>query len=341
MSTELNPSALSHYTQLQPDIILDAIESLGLYPRASLLALNSYENRVYQVAMEEGSPLVVKFYRPERWSDEQILEEHGFCFELQDFEIPVVVPMQFNGTSLHNFMGYRFALFESRGGRNLEVENNEHLTLMGRLLARIHLVGESRLFKLRPNVNVDTYGWESLKTVLSSGYIPHGLELPYQTIAKQLCMACERIFNEVGELDLLRLHADCHPANVMWTDCNAHFVDFDDARNGPAIQDLWMMVTGEGEQLTKAFDALMDGYQDFRDFDRREVRLIEPFRALRMLHYTSWLCQRWVDPSFKHNFPWFITQQYWEEQILMLKEQLFLIDNPPLKSISVNLGNSW
>ncbi len=336
MSKNNTESCLNHYTRLQPEMIMDAIEGVGLSPQLSLLPLNSYENRVYQVAMEEGNPLVVKFYRPDRWSDEQILEEHDFCKELISLEIPVVAPIVLEQKTLHHFNGYRFSLFESKGGRNLEIENLEHLEIMGRLLARIHLLGEKKQFASRPNIDVNSYGWKSLEIIVNSHYIPMGLDLPFKTIAEQICESCETVFSQHGAINLLRLHGDCHPSNVMWTDKGAHFVDFDDARNGPAVQDLWMMITGDQNSMMQSFTALMDGYNDFRSFDLKEIRLLEPLRGLRMLHYMAWLCQRWTDPSFPHNFPWFQTQRYWEDQILELKEQLYLINNPTLELSSFN-----
>ncbi len=337
-NSKIITNSLIHYTNLTPDRILDAVESLGLYPEASLLPLNSYENRVYQLRMEDGSRLVAKFYRPERWSDLQILEEHQFCFELTELELPVVAPMIINGKSLHEHEGYRFSLFESRGGRTLEIEKLEHLKWMGRFIARIHNVGHKQSFTERLTIDVKSYGWDAIEIIKSSGYLPMELQNQYLTIANQVCQACENVFQSIKGIDTFRLHGDCHPSNVLWSDKGPHFVDFDDARNGPAIQDLWMLLSGDEEQMREQWHVILEGYEDFRDFDDKEIALIEPLRGLRMLHYCGWLSSRWQDPSFQHNFPWFTGHRYWEEQILSLKEQLAAIQQPPLK---VMIGNDF
>lgn len=319
------------YLSLTPDVVLSAIESMGYECDGKLLALNSYENRVYQVGVEGGTFLVAKFYRPNRWSDEAILEEHQYSIELQDHELPVVAPLAIaGGQTLHEYEGFRFAIFPRQGGRWPEFDDLENLRQMGRLLARIHAVGSTSQFQYRQRLSVEVMGRKSIEYIRSNGFIPPELENAYQTLTDDLVCHIEQVFERVGSIPYLRIHGDCHPGNVLWTDNGPHFVDLDDCCMGPAIQDLWMLLDGDHEHKEQQVTVLLEGYSQFNDFDPVQLQLIEPLRTLRMIHYSAWLARRWDDPAFQQNFPWFNSQRYWEEQILMLREQAFLLTEPAL-----------
>ncbi|MFT5236148.1 MAG: Ser/Thr protein kinase RdoA (MazF antagonist) [Shewanella sp.] len=327
-----NQGAAFHYQALTPDLILDAIESLGIYPETGLLALNSYENRVYQFRCDNGIRYVVKFYRPERWSNEQIQEEHDFSQSLFDEEIPVATPMIINGRSLHEYKGFRFALFPSIGGRSFEVDNLEQLEATGRFIGRIHQFSQQGKFKHRDLVNPQVLGDQSLLWLKESGHVPSSLVLPYFTIVEQVLDKAKEIWSRQNPKQI-RLHGDLHPGNILWTPDGPGFVDLDDARTGPAIQDLWMMITGDREQKQLQLEILLEAYEEFCDFDTKELTLIEPLRAMRMLHYNAWLSRRWEDPAFPMNFPWYGEERYWEQQILSFKEQLAVLNEPALSLI--------
>ena len=319
------------YAGLGPDDILDAVDSIGYRCDGHFLALNSYENRVYQVGIEDQAPLIAKFYRPGRWSDEAIIEEHDFTLELAEHEIPVIPPLQGDdGTTLYHHNAFRFALFPRHGGRAPELDNPDHLEQVGRYLGRIHAVGEVRDFAHRPTFDIQHFGVDSVQTVLHCGLLPQELEIPYRTLAEDLLERIRTCFARAGELRYLRLHGDCHPGNILWTDSGPHIVDFDDARMGPAIQDLWMFLSGDRRYMTARLADLLVGYTDFHDFDPRELHLVEALRTLRMMHYAAWIARRWNDPAFPLAFPWFGSNRYWEEHILTLREQAALMDEPPL-----------
>ena len=313
------------YANLTPDRILDAIESVGIVPDCSLLALNSYENRVYRFADQDEERFVIKIYRPERWSEQQILEEHDFTLALAAEEIPVVPPLVRDGNTLFWHEGYCFALFPNRGGRILDLEQTDQLQWLGRFMARIHNVGALKPFSHRGQLTTTTFGHSNLACLQACEQLPDALREPYLTIVEQVLSLCEQQAAALNNCSTLRLHGDCHQGNVLWTDAGPHFVDFDDSIMGPAVQDLWMLVCGEGEQKLKQWDALIEGYNEFREFNVSELNIIETLRALRMINYTAWLAKRWIDPAFQVNFPWFDGGQYWENQILLLKEQYALI----------------
>lgn len=313
------------YYQLNPETVLSAVESCDLQLDGSLLALNSYENRVYRLADVDGNRFVAKFYRPGRWTDEQILEEHQFASQLAELEIPVVAPMAFGGQTLLSWLGFRFTLFPCVSGREPDLESTEHLQQLGRYLGRIHALGATELFHFRPTLDVTTYGEQSIETILQSDQLPADLLPAYEAIARQL-LDMILVRYEVYQPDWsIRIHADFHPGNILWSQNGPYLVDLDDARNGPAIQDLWMLVGADPEHQASRFDDLLSGYEEFREFPLAQVQLIEPLRALRMLHYCAWLARRWQDPSFQYHFPWFADSKYWEQQILQLKEQLSLL----------------
>ncbi|MGE5027976.1 MAG: serine/threonine protein kinase [Betaproteobacteria bacterium] len=319
------------YQDLTPDRLLNAVESIGFRCDGRLLALNSYENRVYQVGIEDGPPLVVKFYRPQRWSDEAILEEHAFTLELAEREIPVVAPLADSASrTLHEFEGFRFALYPRRPGRAPELDDPDTLAWMGRFIGRIHAVGSIRPFAHRPALTVESFGDESFHYLMEHGFIPPDLEATYRSVVEDVLGRVRASFARAGEVPMIRLHGDCHPGNVLWTDDGPHFVDFDDCRMGPAIQDLWMLLSGDRAAMNIQLLDVIEGYREFHDFHPRELHLVEALRTLRMIHYSAWLARRWDDPAFPASFPWFNTQRYWQDQILALREQAALLDEPPL-----------
>jgi Ser/Thr protein kinase RdoA (MazF antagonist) len=295
-----------------------------------LLALGSYENRVYQVWQEDGPPVVAKFYRPGRWSEAQIREEHAFVAELAAREIPAIAPIARDGETLHAFGGFRFSVYPKCGGRPPELEDRATLEWLGRFLGRIHAVGALSSFAHRPAIGVDTFGVAPRDFLLAHRFVPADLLPAWESIAALALEGARRAFDRAGDVRALRLHGDCHAGNVLWTDAGPHFVDFDDARSGPAVQDLWMLLSGDRVAMTRSLAAVLDGYEDFADFDRRELLLVEALRTLRLIHYSAWIAMRWDDPAFPAAFPWFGTQRYWQDRILELREQVALMDEPPL-----------
>lgn len=325
------PHRTHPFSTLTPAFIMDAVESQGFVCDCRTLALNSYENRVYQVGIEEGEPLVAKFYRPGRWSDGQIAEEHAFCAELADHELPVVAPWRnAEGRSLFHHEGFRFALYPRQGGRAPEFDNLDNLLVLGRFLGRMHRIGAVSPFTHRPTLDSRSFGHESV-ALIRDCFIPPELRESYTAVTGMLLEAVDALFTEAGEVRYLRTHGDCHAGNVLWRDDAPHFVDFDDARMAPAVQDLWMMLSGDRPRKLAQLDALMEGYTEFNGFDPRELRLIEPLRALRVLHYSAWLARRWEDPIFPATFPWFNTPRYWNDHIIELREQVAALAEPPLE----------
>jgi len=326
-----SPDEISDFYDLGPSEILDAVEMLGLKVDGSLLALNSYENRVYRVGIESDRPVVVKFYRPQRWTNETILEEHHFALELAEVDIPVVAPLQGpDGDSLYFHAGHRFAVFPCLGGRTPELNGGDDYVLMGRFIGRIHAVGALKAFKHRPTVDIDSYATQSYQYLLEKGFVPTELELAYRSLVEDVLPVLEASYQQAGALRNIRLHGDCHASNILWTDQGPHFVDLDDCRTGPAIQDLWMLLNGSRQDMTAQIADLLDGYTEFYEFEPRELHLVEALRTMRLLHYSAWLARRWDDPAFPRTFPWFNTNRYWEEQILALREQFAMLQEPAL-----------
>jgi Ser/Thr protein kinase RdoA (MazF antagonist) len=326
------------YALLTPDRVLDALASVGFIGDGRLLSLNSYENRVYQVWLDASpvdappmSAVVAKFYRPARWTDDQIAEEHNFVAELAEREIPVVAALPAQGSrTLHEFEGFRFAVYRKCGGRAPELEDKATLEWMGRFIGRMHAVGATADYRKRPAIDVTTFGEEPRDWLLAHQFIPDDLTEAWTTVVAQALDGVRRCFERAGEYRPLRLHGDCHAGNVLWADAGPSFVDFDDSRMGPAIQDLWMLLSGDARDMSQQCRAVLAGYEDFCDFDDREVHLVEALRTLRLIHYSAWIARRWDDPAFPAAFPWFNTQRYWQDRVLELREQISAMQEAPI-----------
>lgn len=370
-----SPSSAHPYDALTPDAVQDALLGLGLACDGRLQALSSYENRVYLAGLEDGGSVVAKFYRPGRWSEAQILEEHAFAAELKEAEVPVVAPLLLRGRSLHACTAaaldgadgtdgmaqpvhFFFSVSPRRGGRAPELDDAEVLEWIGRFLARLHEVGARRPFTQRPALDAQRFGFEPLRWLLASGMVPLDAQSAWQGACEEaLAMVQARYTEALHGLSLIRLHGDCHAGNVLWTPLDAdetagkqsaagalatspvaraaaapgpHFVDLDDACMGPAVQDLWMLLSGDRAQRGGQLSRLLDGYEQMRPFDRRELALIEPLRTLRLIHYSAWLARRWADPTFPRNFPWFGSTDYWQGQARQLREQIEAMQEDPL-----------
>ncbi|MFO6420710.1 serine/threonine protein kinase [Hylemonella sp. W303a] len=382
-AARVSPSSAHPYDALTPDVVQDALLALGLPCDGRLQALSSYENRVYLAGLDDGGSVVAKFYRPGRWSEAQILEEHAFAAELTAAEVPVVAPLLLQGRSLHVCEAaatveggkdvaaqadagagftqrFFFSVSPRRGGRAPELDDADVLEWIGRFLARLHEVGARQPFAQRPALDAQRFGFEPLRWLLDSGMIPLDAQSAWQGACEDaLALVQARYTEPLRDLALLRLHGDCHAGNVLWTPLESdqssarapashgtaslsstqastgtapgpHFVDLDDACMGPAVQDLWMLLSGDRAQRTGQMSCLLDGYEQMRPFDRRELALIEPLRTLRLIHYSAWLARRWADPTFPRNFPWFGSTDYWQGQARMLQEQIEAMQEEPL-----------
>jgi Ser/Thr protein kinase RdoA (MazF antagonist) len=326
------------YETLTPDVVMDALASVGLHGDGRLLALSSYENRVYQVHLEDAheglNAVVAKFYRPGRWTREQILEEHSFAAELMAAEVPAVGPLLLNGQTLHDFGDFSFSVSPRRGGRAPELDDAEVLEWIGRFLARIHRVGASRPFTTRPALDIHSFGIEPRDWLLAHDMIPMDVQSTWARRCDEalaIIRATDLGLRGDSATSMIRLHGDCHPGNILWTPGEGpHFVDLDDSRTGPAVQDFWMLLSGDRAQRQKQLGPLVDGYEMFREFDRAELALVEPLRTLRLIHYSAWLARRWDDPIFPINFPWFGSSDYWQGQVQMLEEQIEAMEEAPL-----------
>ncbi len=318
------------FYDLGPEQVLQAVESMGFDCNGHQLGLNSYENRVYQIGLDDDSSIVAKFYRPGRWSDAAIVEEHHFTLELEALDIPVVPPLLIDDNSLFHFNSHRFSLYPLKAGRAPDLESKAHLEQLGRFIGRIHALGETADFEHRPELNVHTFGDDAYEFLMENGFIPVELEKAYETLAEDLLDTVEARFSAIDPQQI-RLHGDGHQGNILWKHNAPYILDFDDARMGPAVQDLWMFLSGDRGNQSATLDTLLTAYSQFYDFDCRELSLIEPLRTLRMMHHAAWLAERWDDPAFKRAFPWFNTQQYWEDHILTLKEQAAAMQEEPLQ----------
>lgn len=326
MSSQTNPHP---YEALTPEMVIDAVESTGYLTDLRIFPLNSYENRVYQVGIEDAEPIIAKFYRPQRWNNAQILEEHAFGYELEEAEIPVVTPMRFDGESLLEHKGFRFSLYPRKGGHAPELDDLDNQLILGRLVGRIHAVGAQRPFEHRPTLDIESFGEQSY-AFIRDNFIPDELRVAYTSLCDDLLAKIRQVFAE-HPAKTIRVHGDCHVGNILWRGEFPHFVDLDDSRMAPAIQDLWMFLSGDRQMRTAQLSELADGYNEFFDFDARQLNLVEAMRTLRIMHYSAWLARRWEDPAFPHNFPWFNSLRYWSDHILELREQLSALNEPPLQ----------
>ncbi len=325
-------SAKSAFESLGPNQILDSLDAVGWHTDGRVSGLNSYENRVYQVGLEDGSSVVAKFYRPHRWSDATILEEHQFSAELQDTDIPVICPIADDtGKTLHHFEDFRFCVFPRAGGRPPELDNPEQLEVIGRCMARLHLVGEQQKFEHRHQLTPDRLGDESVAFLLSSELLPSDCRDVYAGLSADILQKTHAEFDQCRGVQQLRIHGDFHPGNILWgSDQTPHLLDFDDCCSGPAIQDLWMFLSGDRPYATARLADILEGYTQFREFDPAELALVEPLRALRLIHYAAWIARRWEDPAFARAFPFFAERRFWDEHILGLREQRAAMDEAPL-----------
>jgi len=318
------------YDSLTPDCVVDCLESIGLVSDLRLLALNSYENRVYQVGIEGADPVILKFYRAERWTDAQILEEHAFAQELADHEISVVAPESIVGETLHHVLGQRFSVFKRRGGYPPELDNLDHLYRLGQTLGRIHRVGGATSFLHRRALSPTRMATES-RLFVETDFVPVELQSAYRTLAHDCDQAATDILSAMTINDLQRVHGDCHVGNILWRDDTPHFVDLDDCISGPVVQDIWMFLNGDRNQRELQLAEFVEGYEEFNDFDLRQLSWIEALRTLRIMHHAAWLARRWSDPAFPKAFPWFGQQRFWADHILELREQLSSMNEPHLK----------
>jgi len=319
------------YQELLPDVVLDCIDQCGYVTDGRLLELNSYENRVWQVGIEDGAPLIAKFYRAGRWSDAAIAEEHAYTAELDAAGIPVVAPLQIAGDTLVHVAGQRLALFPRRGGHAPELGDPAVLQHLGRVLGQWHNIGAVNAFCHRGSIDIPSYGHAAIKRLQQDDWIPAHLQENFDAISTELLQLVETVWQRVDSVPIIRVHADCHPGNILWRDEHVHFVDLDDCRMGPAMQDLWMLLSGEREEMQQQLHWILEGYTLFRDFDAAELNLLEPLRSLRMLHFHGWLAQRWDDPAFPRAFPWFAQSRHWEDLLNQLREQIYLLQEAPLQ----------
>ncbi len=319
------------FEKLDPSFILDAVDSMGFKSDGRVTILNSYENRVYQIGVDDSEPVIAKFYRPQRWTTDQILEEHQFCYELEQAELPVVCPLKNNdGQSLFEYGDFRFSIYPRKGGRAPELDNYDNLLILGRFLGRIHLIGASRSFEYRPTINSQTYGHESVKYILEH-FIPGELHEAYETLTADILQLIDTILNGEENLTLIRAHGDCHIGNMLWRNDLPNFIDFDDSRMAPAIQDVWMLLSGDRARQTAQLNEIVEGYNEFSEFPLQQIKYIESLRTLRIMYFSAWLAKRWDDPAFPRAFPWFNTTQYWEQHILDLREQLGELNESPIQ----------
>lgn len=317
------------FARLTPDVVLDAAASVGLEGDGRLFALNSYENRVYQLGSPDGA-LVLKFYRAARWNDAQIEEEHRFTAELAAADLPVAAPLERDGRTLFRYREFRFAAFPWMRGRSPELDAPEARHILARSLARIHQIGTLRPFRMRPHIDIQRLGWEARAQVLDGDLLPEVLRDRYAAVSGALLERIEQEFQRAGTVREIRIHGDCHLGNLLWNERGPVFVDLDDCAMGPRVQDLWMLLSGAASEQQRQWGELLEGYRQFADFDLRELALIEPLRALRMLHHAAWVAHRWSDPAFPRAFPWIGEARYWEEYLQDLLEQIEAIDDPPL-----------
>lgn len=318
------------FDALTPSFVLNAVDHHGYTSDGRILALNSYENRVYQVGIEDDEPIIAKFYRPHRWTDEQILEEHQLCAEMVEQELPVVPPLEKNAQTLFQYGDFRLALYPRKGGHAPELDNLDNLFIMGRFLGRMHRVAAVRPFKYRPVITCEHYGRESA-ALIREKFIPEHIEASYDAVVDEILKIIDTIYIDDENEGYIRVHGDCHLGNILWRDDAPHFIDFDDARMAPAIQDVWMLLSGDVARQTAQLNEIVEGYNEFSEFPLQQIKYIESLRTLRIMYFSAWLAKRWDDPAFPRAFPWFNTTQYWEQHILDLREQLGALNEPEIQ----------
>lgn len=327
MSTQNNHP----FEALTPSFVLNSVDHHGYISDGRILALNSYENRVYQVGIEDEEPIIAKFYRPDRWSDEQILEEHQLCAELVAQELPVVPPLMKNSTTLFHYGDFRLALYPRKGGHAPELDNLDNLLIMGRFLGRMHAVGAVRAFQYRPAITCKHYGYESA-ALIKDKFMPEHICESYDAVVDEILKIIDKIYIDGEDAEYIRVHGDCHVGNILWRDDAPHFIDFDDSRMAPAIQDVWMLLSGDRARQTAQLNEIIEGYNEFSEFPLQQIKYIESLRTLRIMYFSAWLAKRWDDPAFPRAFPWFNTTQYWEQHILDLREQLGELNEPAIQT---------
>jgi len=311
------PDEKDFFYRLTPDDILTAIASLGLEPSGHIAQLNSMENRVFDLRLEDGRHIVSKFYRPGRWSEAQIREEHRFLAELGENEIPVLAPLSFGGETLFAAQGILFALWVRTGGREPDELTEIDLQILGRLLARLHNIGATGAYDARPHFTAARFITEPLQMLTDKKYLPEKFQSTYRELAALVEAAFER---ESTEVPVLRLHGDLHKGNMLNGNEGWFLLDFDDSLTGPAVQDVWMMFPGASAEALRAREIFLEAYREFREFEDRWLELAEILRAMRIIHYSGWIARRYDDPAFKAGFPTFADDRYWEEEIGVLRE---------------------
>jgi len=318
------------FNTLTPSFVLNAVDHHGYISDGRILALNSYENRVYQVGIEDGEPIIAKFYRPDRWTNEQILEEHQLCADLVEQELPVVPPIVKDESTLFEFGNFRLALYSRKGGHAPELDNLDNLFIMGRFLGRMHRVGAVRRFQKRPAITSKHYGHDSV-ALIKERFMPGHIQESYNAVVDEILNIIDDIYDDSDNKDYIRVHGDCHVGNILWRDDAPHFIDFDDSRMAPAIQDIWMLLSGDRARQTAQLNEIIEGYNEFAEFPLKQIKFIESLRTLRIMYFSAWLAKRWDDPAFPQAFPWFNTTQYWEQHILDLREQLGELNEPAMQ----------
>ncbi len=338
----MDDASAAPYAGLTPDCVLDALDAVGLFCDGRLLALNSYENRVYQAWLDERAR--PPWIRRLRSSSSSIVRRGGAMSRSarSTHSSPNWPCARFRSSRrLHAAArpcivspSFRYAVYPQCGGRAPELEDRATLEWIGRFVGRIHGVGANAPFRVRPSLDVASFGDEPREWLLANGFIPPDLVAAWESVAAQAIERVRHCYERAGAVRNIRLHGDCHAGNVLWRTGGPmqgpHFVDFDDCRSGPAVQDLWMLLSGDRDDMRRQLRAVLAGYEDFCDFDDRELHLIEALRTLRLIHYSAWLARRWHDPAFPAAFPWFNTQRYWQDRVLELREQIAAMDEPPL-----------